>query len=319
MTSEPALPLIARGQAVFVVEEVANPSADYFVLPACERAGALVRRCRFGDLPPSAELAGATVIFVRYLPAAWMRLVEQVRPRLASLVFFMDDDLLDHRAAAGMPWRYRWKLHRLSSRHAGWLRRQDAQLWVSTRWLADKYAAWSPKQLDPRPLEQQPDLRRVFYHGTASHEAEIRWLRDVMREVLDADSRIVFELVGGAAVRRLYRGMPRVNLVHPMPWGAYQAFMDMPGRAIGLAPLLDLPFNRARSCTKFFDITRCGAVGIYAEADMWRGVLTDGAEGLILPMEPDRWVRSILELAQDDALRERMLQNARQRLENFRR
>lgn len=303
-------PLLPSGQDVFLVEEQPNPSTDYFVLPACAAAGARVHRFCFGELPAPDALRGAMVVFVRYLPPAWMQLVERLRSELAGVVLFMDDDLLDPRAAVGMPWRYRLKLYRLAARHTGWLRQQQVALWVSSNWLASKYHAWAPRLVLPEPMAARDDCRRVFYHGTASHGAEIRWLRPVVEQVLRADQRIVFEIVGGAHVHRLYRGLARVTVVQPMKWQAYQAFMDLRGRHIGLAPLLDLPFNRARSRTKFFDITRCGAVGIYSADGECAEVVRHGANGLLLPLQPQAWVDAILALAGDEPRRLGMLRAA---------
>lgn len=309
-----AIPALPAGVDVYLVEEQPNPSTDFFVLPACEGAGRRVHRRGFDEVPEATALAGAVVVFVRYVPAAWRRRVAQMRPRLAGLVFFMDDDLLDPASAAGMPWRYRYKLYTLATRHGEWLRRQEARMWVSTPWLANKYAAWAPQQLSPRAVAAGTPVCRVFYHGTASHDAEIRWLRPVMEEVLRRDERVVFEIVGGQDVHRLYRGLPRVTVVHPMKWPAYQAFLDMPGRDIGLAPLLDLPFNRARSCTKFLDITRCGAAGVYAENSECANVVRDGIDGLLLSMRQDAWTEALLALVADSPRRSRMAEAARDSL-----
>lgn len=313
--SPPAGDLLPPGAIVFLVEEQPNPSTDYFVRPACEGGGREVRRCGFDAVPPPGELSGAVVVFVRYLPAKWRRAVEQARDRLAGLVFFMDDDLLDASASAGLPWRYRYKLHSLAGAHRRWLREQGAQMWVSTTWLQEKYADWSPRRLQPR---LEPAVRqgcRVFYHGTASHGDEIHWLLPVMREVLQRDPRVSFEIVGGRDVYRCYRALPRVTVVHPMKWEGYLAFRDLGGRDIGLAPLLDQPFNRARSCTKFFDITMAGAVGLYAAKSECANVVRDGMDGLLLPMQPQAWVAAILELAGDSARRRRMADAARARLQ----
>lgn len=296
---------------VYLVEEQPNPSTDFFVMPACQGAGRRVHRRGFDDVPSVEALAGAVVVFVRYVPAAWRSRVWEARARLIDLVFFMDDDVLDVRAAQGMPWRYRYKLFHLAARHAGWLRRARARLWVSTPWLARKYAFWSPESVPARPVVAPEAPCRVFYHGSASHEGEVRWLRPVVERVLAQDERVVFEIVGGPDVYRMYRRLPRVTVVHPMKWPAYQAFLAMTGRDIGLAPMLDLPFNRARSCTKFFDITNAGAVGLYAQDSLCGEVVRDGIDGLLLPMEPSAWVEAILALAADSNRRAMLLEAAR--------
>lgn len=102
-----------------------------------------------------------------------------------------------------------------------------------------------------------------------------------------------------------------MNVLHPMKWPAYRALLCRPGRAIGLAPLVDGRFNRARAHTKFFDITQGGAVGIYAQGDVYGGVVEHERNGLLLPMDADAWVAAILRLAEDTALHQRLLQGAR--------
>lgn len=307
----PGEDLLPRAAVVYLVEEQPNPSTDYFVRAACEGSGRELRRRGFEAVPPLEELEGAVVVFVRYLPVRWRRAVEQVRSRLAALVFFMDDDVLDTAATAGLPWRYRYKLHALAGAHQRWLREQGARMWVSTKWLQEKYAHWSPQRVQPRLAPPALQPCRVFYHGTASHGAEIAWLLPVMQEVLQRDARISFEIVGGRDVHRHYRALPRVTVVHPMKWEAYQAFRDLSGRDIGLAPLLDLPFNRGRSCTKFFDITMAGAVGLYAANSECANTVRDGVDGLLVPMRRDQWVAAILELAGNHARRRRMAAAAR--------
>ncbi len=298
------------GSVVYLIEEQSNPSTDYFVQPALSVLGMPVVRCGFADMPPVEDMDEATVVLVRYVPAAWARRIEAVRARLRHLVFFMDDDVLDVAASAGMPLRYRFKLARLAAWRQGWLRQQQAELWVSTPYLQQKYVDWGAKLVLPAPIAEISEFLRVFYHGSASHEAELRWLRSVAEEALRRDERLCFELVGGRDVCRLYRGLPRVTVVHPMKWPAYQAFLAMPGRHIGLAPLLDLPFNRARSYTKFFDITRAGAVGVYSPDSANATVVSHGEDGLVVELEQEAWVEAILNLAQNEPLRSSMLHNA---------
>jgi hypothetical protein len=160
-------------------------------------------------------------------------------------------------------------------------------------------------------------LLRVFYHGTASHDSEKRWLRPIVAEAVRRNVRLVFEIIGGQGVYRLYRGLPRVNVVHQMPWSAYQAFTAIPGRHVGLAPLLDSPFNRARSYTKFFDITRCGAVGIYSPNGACAEVIRHGVDGLVIALDPEAWVEGILALVDDEPMRRHLLQNARSKVDEL--
>lgn len=307
-----------------VVEENANPSSDYFVLPFLRAQGHSVERHAFAELPEPGALRGAQVLFVRYIPPVWRRLITASRDEIAGVHLFMDDDLFSWSSFARMPLRYQWKLLRLSWRHQRWLRTMGAKLLVSTPYLQRRYADWQPQLLAPQvpaalaPLMQRTDVEfsesgpiTVFYHGSASHGADLEWLRPVIERVLAADERIVFEVIGSSRVNRLFRGLPRVHVLHPMKWGAYQSLLRRPGRAIGLAPLLDSPFNRARAHTKFLDITLAGAVGIYAAGPVYGEVVRHRENGLLLPMDQRAWADAILQLAADQSVRKQMSSEAR--------
>lgn len=300
---------------VYVVEERRNPSTDYFVLPAVSSYRRQIIFCGFNDTPSSEDIKGAMIVFVRYIPSTWMKLINKTRDLIARLVLFVDDDVLTIGATAGLPLRYRYKLARLVALRRRWLQHQNVELWVSTTNLQHKYAALSPRLVFPTPIvANNNNIVRVFYHGSSSHFAEIKWLRFVMDKILCQDEKIVFEIIGGKDVYSLFRDIPQVIVVHPMRWIVYRKFISMPGRHVGLAPSLNVPFNRFRSYTKFFDITLCGAVGVYAADSIYTDVVSHGVDGLLVSQDPSAWVDAIMYLVQNAPLREIMLENAQKKL-----
>ena len=295
----------------YLVEQATNPSSDMFVKPALTD-GNTITSCPTLIPPNTPPAFRAGVVFVRYLTPAWRKWVEQHRSQLARVVFFMDDDLFDLGAHAGLPLRYRYKLWLLACRHKSWLQRMGAELWVSTPWLAEKYASWSPLVLQPRsPYAHSTPQKTLFYHGSASHGSEFEWLYPVLRQVLEQDDSLSVELIGNHKVREQFADLPRLHVLHPMKWPAYQALLARPGRTIGLAPLLDNRFNAARAPTKFFDITQAGAVGIYADHPVYRSMVHNGENGLLLAMDQQLWVDEILRLSNDDQSRREIVRNAK--------
>ena len=334
-----ANPIAAAAAAgtIYLVEEGPNPSTDYFLMPALKGITQPIVRCAWSSPLPSVQaLAGATVIFVRYVPSDWKRLVKKAHRSLAELVYFMDDDLWDYRAAAGLSLKYRFKLARYATRHRHWLQTLQATLWVSTKWLANKYASQQPRLVMPALLEADNSVAsstasltsgvnsvatssfdlsanassaatqpiKLFYHGSASHRADISWLYPIIKTVLARNPRLQFEIIGDARTRALYGNLERCTVLAPMKWPAYRTLISTPGRHIGLAPAVPHSFNHARSHTKFFDITVAGAVGIYAAQGPCQGILEHNKHGLLVEMTPDAWVNAILLLAQDPALRQ---------------
>ena len=305
--------MISRStRRIYLVEEGPNPSSDYFVIPALNNLSIPVTRCHWIDpLPKAQELEQATVIFVRYVPTNWKRLVTQTRASLAEVIYFMDDDLWDTRVTAGLSWRYRLKLARHATLHQRWLRAIKAKLWVSTPWLATRYQALQPVLLWPHRLDdharvntpETPQQIQLFYHGSASHRADIEWLYPVIKAVLTRDSQLSVEISGDARTQALYGGLERCTILKPLKWPAYRTLLASSKRHIGLAPAVPHPFNRARSHTKFFDITAAGATGIYAAQGPCQGILEHRQHGLLVDMDPDALIEAILLLAKDHTLR----------------
>lgn len=298
-----------------VVHERDNPTTDYYLRPRLhENLGAAVSWHSFDTLPDLSALDDATVVFVRYMPAAWRHAIEKTRPRLRRLIVLMDDDLLDSRATRGLPLRYRLKILRLATWQQGWLVRMRAELWVSTPYLVEKYAPLGARLLAPRPLIEAAPLPCVFCHATGSHQAELEWLRPVIEQVLAQTSRVTFELTGNRRIARFYRDIPQVTVTPPMPWPAFRRFNLASGRSIGLAPVLETPFNKGRSPTRFFDITRAGAAGLYTENGPFQALVRDGVEGLLLANRPSLWATTILRLLEDEPRRQGLLAAARARV-----
>lgn len=296
-----------------LVESAPNPSTDYLLRPRLASQGEPV----VSTLDAGTRLQpGDAVVIVRYLEPAQRRAIESLQEQLACVVYFMDDDLLDRTAWQGLPADYRRRLETRACRHSDWLRRHCDEFWVSTEALARKYADWSPRVLALAPL---PELLarhapvRIAYHGTGSHLSEIRWLQPVLEQVLARCPTAHFEIFGDRTVNALYRTLPRTSVIHPMSWPNYLAFTAAAQREIGLAPLSPEPFNATRGAVKFFDFARTGAMGVYADAAPYRGFVRDGVDGLLLPMDPQRWIEALCALVDDAPRRTSMATAARAR------
>lgn len=223
---------------------------------------------------------------------------------------------MDPEAVAELPEPYRSRVRREA---LGQRKRIEAlcnEFWVSTPYLAQKYAAWNPKLIEPRPARASllagPPVW-VCYHGTASHQAELEWLLPLMQQVQAQAPGTRFEVFGDHAVYKRFRELPRVNVLHPMSWPNYLDYTAGVRREVALAPLRPSRFNAGRGPTKFFDFARMGAVGLYSDVPPYRGFVRDGVDGLLLPDDPAAWVQAIVALAADGPRRDRLAAAARER------
>lgn len=320
-----SFPLAVSGARVLVIAEGDNPSFAYFVRPFLAAASAEIVIAD-SRLAPVGDLNGFdAAVVVRYLPSRWQAPLADFRRRGCRVAYFMDDDLMDARAHAGLPLRYRWKLARRALWQRSAIERCCTDFWVSTPWLATKYSAWTPRVLAVRAdaatapaagagEPSETSHVTVCYHGTASHIAEQRWLPQVVRGLQEACENTRFGIVGDAAVARLFRGIPRVTVSRPLSWPDYLAWTRTQHCDIALAPLLPGPFNAARSPTKFLDNTRMGAAGVYADVTPYSGFVRHDVDGLLVPMSPLAWTDALVALVRDGERRRALALAARRRV-----
>jgi hypothetical protein len=302
------------GRTLLVVEERPTPSTDYYIKSFINRFGYDDYQRVSGSTPiVLSDILNNSVIFIRYVPASWRRVVEKYCASFEELFLFIDDDILDFSSVRSFPAWYQFKILKNLIGLQTWMRACRVRLCVSNPLLQAKYEVYNPCLLQPSsPYNAvEKDLVTVFYHGTtATHFAEVKWLVPVVEAVLASHSRVVFEIIGTSKVKKCFQNFERVNVLHPMNWPSYQALISRKCHDIGLVPLLDNPFNRFRSHVKCFDITQAGAVGIYADHDVYRGVIRSDENGVLRKMDQSLWIEAINILVCDDALRERLYQQA---------
>jgi glycosyltransferase involved in cell wall biosynthesis len=262
-----------------------------------------------------------------------------------KFIYFMDDDLFDWRALLDIPLPYAFRLWRKATSKRKWIHSSCLEFWVSTPYLAKKYAAWNPRLIRPIAsgtlLNRQwlsslnyesnpsnsfflapslaqppsllpsisptsPDLVRICYHGTWSHRDDMKWLAPVIAEVQRQCPNTIFEVIGGKRVARIFKGIPRVVVLPTMAWPDYLKHTQTLRQDIGLAPLRDTLFNRGRGPIKFFDYARAGAVGVYSTGPAFSDFVSNGVDGFVLENDPALWVERIVELVNSPKLRQSM-------------
>lgn len=304
----------------YVLSDGNTASTDYFLFPYLESLGYTPQLVdtHSGNAVLQACQDNSLVVISRYFPPVWRERLESCKRSGIPIVYFMDDDLFDVRVLKGLPWKYRWKILRFALGQQRRLRELCDEFWLSTPYLMQKYAELQPRLIQPLPspdlIQSKRGLIKICYHGTASHRSELLWLSEVVRQVQSRSTKIHFEIFGESNVKRMYRGIPRVAILHAMSWNQYLAWSGTIHRDIALAPLLPNAFNSARGPTKFFDYARIGAAGIYSSVTPYKGFVRDGADGLLVDNEPENWANTILALAEDSSMRTRIALAARNRV-----
>jgi len=311
-------PAVNRNSGVAILAGGMNASIAYLIEPFLAARGQSATCIDTNNAPPQHfdHFGFSAVVIVRYLPRQWKKSLRDFRSKGGSMIYFMDDDLMDPAILVGLPSAYAKKIRAQAVRQRAVLEALCTEFWVSSPYLAEKYRDWKPELLTLQPAMANllpVSAITVCYHGTSSHSAEIEWLAPIIAAVQMGKPDTRFEVFGDHSVNKMYRDISGVAILHPMSWPNYLAYTSSVQRDIALAPLLPHPFNAGRGPTKFFDFVRMGAVGIYTNIEPYRGFIRDGVDGLLLENDPDLWVRTIIMLAGDESLRHRMAESARQR------
>lgn len=260
------------------------------------------------------------------------RLLADLRTQGARLVHALDDNFLDlplerrDWAASGQPEALR-----------SLLTAADAFL-VSTPPLAERLR-WTgrpvhllPNALDERLLAPEaldpampqvpappPGTVTLGYMGTFTHDGDLALVLPALRALSQRHgSRLrlqVLGVVGREAGESALAELPveRIRLspdqmAYPrfLPWFTQQLHWD-----IGIAPLADTPFNRAKSDLKHLDYAAQGAAGAFSRVTSYRHTVRDGETGLLVPNAWAAWEDALERLIQDEALRGRLAAGAR--------
>ena len=294
-----------------VLHAGALPTVYYYFL--ARRPQATIIDTRRMDPSRKVLRQAREIIIVRHAALNWMRFLREHYDNTCRFSYFLDDDLPDRLSAPYLPAKYACKTWKKFHGLYLFLQGLPFRTFVATLALAAKYRLPPESVLPPLPPEEaskgtgssthaSPCV--IFYHGTASHRREIHWLREVAGEILDAFPQCLFEISGTARIKQIYSGMERVRVLHPMPWPPHLAYTRLARLDIGLAPLLDSPFNLSRSHVKFFDITRAGAAGVYSDSPVFRQRVRHGHNGLLVDgTGKAAWVAAIQRLVADPQLR----------------
>lgn len=243
-------------------------------------------------LPP---LTAETVVVIsRQAPAAW-RAAVVASP--AFVIYLIDDDLAAAADTPGLSHDFRHRMMELLASDMAPLLRRCDRLLVTSPGLASRYASGKTELMAPPYVRRPSSLAhhgddgplRITYQGTESHSEDIEFLLPMLGRILERHAHAHLTLFGRRALPPPLRGHPRVELMKPLSWSEYVAFVAANPAHIALAPMLDTPFNRGKSVLKFLDAASLGAAGIFSATMPFDTLVQDGVDGLLVPNDPARW------------------------------
>jgi len=245
-----------------------------------------------------------------------------------TLLYDLDDDLLHvpawHPEYAELRLKAGVVRRMLSAADAIWVSTEPLRASLARVGLASRVVA---NAIDERlwstyapPLWRPPvGPFRIVYMGTATHDGDFAIVATALERLIKATpGRIGFDMVGVSASADLPEWVNRAGLSVNAS-RSYPGFVDWLTRRrdwnggwdIGIAPLVDSPFNRCKSAIKAMDYAALGLPVLASEVAPFRGSLADGQGGTLVRNTPVAWHAALALLAGDPRRRRALAEGGR--------
>jgi len=267
--------------------------------------------------------AGANLLLCRSLPLGWLRWLERHRNAFGYIAYLIDDDITAAANDSALPAAYRKRMARIATYQPRLLALVD-EVVASSEQLArcffsehDNVQVLTPPLIAPLPSLEHFSLPptaavnwRIGFYGTRAHLTDLVHIAPAIQQIQSQRMDTQVEIMLGPHTPESLVALPRVNAPSPLPWETFKVYQREHHCHIGLAPLLESPFNRGKSLIKFLDITAMGGVGIYSNRYPYTEVVHHGENGLLVNDTPIEWRSALEHLLENPEAAARMAKQA---------
>lgn len=292
---------------------------------------ALIRQweAQLGGQPPRA------LIISREVAPQALALVRHFQRRAVPVLFHLDDwmfglpEALGPRYTARYNQGYRHQLDNMLCSCDGVLastaplaellrqRHPGVQVWQSQGVIWQAFQGpWSqPKAWLSRARRRWRQRGQVLvgYAGSSSHERDLATLLPALMALMSRCPQVRFETFGLAIPTELAQRWPtRVGSYgYTRDYASYQKTLFELGWDIGLCPLVDDDFNRAKTATKLLEYSACSIPALCADLPPYRDLL--GEDNALLA--PSDWMDQLPQWVETPQRRQAALARSRHRLQ----
>jgi glycosyltransferase involved in cell wall biosynthesis len=162
-------------------------------------------------------------------------------------------------------------------------------------------------QFTRRPCRKGPIT--IAFCGTPSHYDDVRLIVPALRRVLTNQPGHVRVVAVGCPIPELQH-LQGYTYQEFVPATEYPRLLSGLGVDIGLAPLQDTFFNRAKSDVKYLEYSATGAATIASPVAPYLASVHENRGIVVHENTPAAWSAAIVRLIEDTELRERLAANA---------
>lgn len=319
-----------------ILSDGCQPTEDIYFLesaaPELRRKGVIVERATASRSLGAAwvhgrsflrQYAGANLLLCRSLPHGWLRWLERHRKAFGYIAYIIDDDIDAAAHEATLPKAYRQRMARLAYLQARLLALSD-EVVVCSEKLAKRFYARHANisVLTPPLIAALPALEhfmpppsaqapwQIGFYGTRAHLNDLLHIAPALWAIQQGRKDTQLEIMLGKHTPKQLAELPRAKTPDPLPWRAFRNYQASCKLHIGLAPLLDTPFNQGKSFIKFLDIAAMGGVGVYSNRYPYTEVVRHGENGLLVEDSPAAWQAALQQLLNNPQAAADMAQQA---------
>lgn len=267
-------------------------------------------------LGPYTFACNRRLVIIRYLTQAER---DVIKAQNWLHIYYVVDDILPAIAAStDLPADYRRRLDRFAATMMQDILAMGPVILAPSKPILDLFPKHGRELIAPCALALcgsfppsfwlEAPLRLAFF-GTRSHNTSLGLIEEIAERLRERLPGARLTLFFGRHLPASLARLPNIDNRKALPWGEFRQLLSREPFHIGLAPLPDTPFARARSITKLLDHAAAGVAGLYSDAPPFAGAITHGRDGLLLPWDARVWVREIERL---EGEREQLVGMARQ-------
>lgn len=265
-----------------------------------------------------ADFRPDVVFLTRYGRSDGVDIIRECKAQNIPVVYHIDDDLLALPLSLGAD---KYALHKSMEAHRRAMLAMVDVIYVTTPELLGAIRGYFPDQpilegrytayreLPKAEATQAPET--IGYMATKGHGEDLALVVPALVSLMSKRKELRFELFGTIEMPEAFLQFGDRIAHHPATknYNEFMARLAALRWTVGLAPLLDQPFNHCISPNKYIEYTACG-IPTVASATVYEKAIPDGAGVLI--KDNLCWERELASLLDDSERRSRMVKVAQE-------
>jgi GT2 family glycosyltransferase len=158
----------------------------------------------------------------------------------------------------------------------------------------------------------------IGYMGTPTHDNDLKMILPALQTIMTKYDNVYFEVVGALREKNIIASLSRTDIIEITSVRYYPNFWKWMNQNmywdIGIAPLEDTPFNRAKSDIKFLDYAALGIPGIFSMVKPYQSTVLHNDTGILTINTVDAWTKAFENLIENPDVRHRIARSAYQYL-----